>query len=312
MSDLKLFAIDATGAHELKGTAMPLEKSLQALLEKHMEAFFGVRFLASEYSTGKKHGGRIDSLGLDENGTPVIFEYKRSTNENVINQGLFYLDWLLDHRAEFQLLTLDRLDKEAADNIDWSRPRLVCVAGDFTKYDQYAVLQIDRNIELVRYRNYSGEYLALELLTSTGAQATAAGGDGGSATSPAQVSSKSASGEKTAAQLYAQAPQHVRDLYDAVEELAISFGDDVTKKVLKFYFAFRRLRNFACVEVHPQAQKIVVYARVVDTDMTFEPGFTRNMKGIGHYGTGDLEITLKSIADLERARPLLEASYDGS
>jgi hypothetical protein len=35
----------------------------------------------------------------DENGSPVIFEYKRSVNENVINQGLFYLNWLLDHRA---------------------------------------------------------------------------------------------------------------------------------------------------------------------------------------------------------------------
>jgi hypothetical protein len=41
-----------------------------------MEVLFGVRLLASEHSTGKKHGGRIDSLGLDENGSPAIFEYK--------------------------------------------------------------------------------------------------------------------------------------------------------------------------------------------------------------------------------------------
>ena len=65
--------------------------------------------LASEYSTGPKHGGRIDTLGIDENGNPVIIEYKRATNENVINQGLFYLDWLLDHRAEFKLLVMERL-----------------------------------------------------------------------------------------------------------------------------------------------------------------------------------------------------------
>ena len=58
----------------------------------------------SEYSTGIKHGGRIDTLGIDENNCPVIIEYKRATNENVINQGLFYLDWLLDHKAEFQLM----------------------------------------------------------------------------------------------------------------------------------------------------------------------------------------------------------------
>ncbi len=78
-------------------SAVAIEKALQTLIERNLGALLGVRFLASEYSTGKTHGGRIDTLGIDENGSPVIIEYKRSTNENVINQGLFYLDWLLDH-----------------------------------------------------------------------------------------------------------------------------------------------------------------------------------------------------------------------
>ena len=58
--------------------------------------------------TGAKHRGRIDTLGLDENGCPVIVEYKRHNNENVINQGLFYPDWLFDHKADFRLLVIDR------------------------------------------------------------------------------------------------------------------------------------------------------------------------------------------------------------
>jgi RecB family endonuclease NucS len=62
--------------------------------EAHRRADGGVPWRAS---TGKTHRGRIDSLGLDENGCPVIIESKRKLNENVINQGLFYLDWLLDH-----------------------------------------------------------------------------------------------------------------------------------------------------------------------------------------------------------------------
>lgn len=90
-------------AQEIVGTAVVLEKSLQVLMEQNLDTLLGVSFLASEYTTGPKHGGRIDTLGMDENGCPVIIEYKRATNENVINQGLFYLDWLMDHRAEFQL-----------------------------------------------------------------------------------------------------------------------------------------------------------------------------------------------------------------
>src|SRR5690348_2580850 len=139
MGDLKLFRIENGSAVELMGTALSLERPLQVLIERNMEALFGVRFVVSEHSTGKKHGGRIDSLGIDENGSPVIFEYKRSVNENVINQGLFYLDWLLDHRAEFELLVMKTMDAQTAGQIDWSGPRLICVASDFTRYDEHAI-----------------------------------------------------------------------------------------------------------------------------------------------------------------------------
>lgn len=149
MGDLKLFRIDGGIAVELQGAALALERPLQVLIERNMEVLFGVRLVVSEHSTGKKHGGRIDSLGLDENGSPVIFEYKRTVNENVINQGLFYLDWLLDHRAEFELLVMRKLGSPAGEQIDWSSPRLVCVASDFTRYDEHAIAQINRGIELV-------------------------------------------------------------------------------------------------------------------------------------------------------------------
>jgi RecB family endonuclease NucS len=68
--------------------------SLQTLIERHLESLLGVRFPASEHSTGKTHRGRIDTLGIDENNRPVIPEYKRALNQNVINQGLYYLNWL--------------------------------------------------------------------------------------------------------------------------------------------------------------------------------------------------------------------------
>lgn len=97
MSDIKLFSLQCDYVQELTGSAVTLERNLQKQIEAHMPVFLGVQYLASEYSTGKTHRGRIDSLGLDENNCPVIIEYKRSKNENVINQGLFYLDWLLDH-----------------------------------------------------------------------------------------------------------------------------------------------------------------------------------------------------------------------
>lgn len=306
MSDIKLFRIANGSVGELAGSSVALEKSLQNLMEKHLDAFLGVRFLASEYSTGKTHAGRIDTLGLDENNCPVIIEYKRSLNENVINQGLFYLDWLLDHRAEFTLHCMKVLGPEIQDQVDWTAPRLICIAGDFTKYDEHAVAQINRNIELVRYRRYGDEFMVLELVNaSTGSPIEPSGSGVGPTVKPK-------TSDKTVSEYLEQSPVDLRDLYQAFEDFALALGDDVTRKALKFYFAFRRIKNFSCVEVHPQAKKLLVFAKVNPDSIELMPGFTRDVRKIGHFGTGDLEITLSSLDDLERAKPLIVSSYEAS
>jgi hypothetical protein len=174
VSDIKLFSLRSGVAEELPGEAVVLEKSLQTLIERNLQSLLGVRFLASEFPTGVRHGGRIDTLGLDENGCPVIIEFKHATNENVINQGLFYqglfcLDWLLDHRAEFKLLVIERLGAEHADDIDWCALRLLCVAGGYTCFDEHAVNQMNRNIELIRYPGFGDELLLFELVNATSA-----------------------------------------------------------------------------------------------------------------------------------------------
>ncbi|WP_308426843.1 hypothetical protein [Streptomyces xantholiticus] len=149
---------------------MALERHLQTLIEQNMETMLGIRFLASEYSTGSWHRGRIDSLGLDESGNPVIVEYKRSNGKAVITQALSYLSWLRDHRHEFESLVKERLGDEAAGSVDWSNPRLVCIAGDFTSHDTHALEEISRRIDLVSYRDFGGGLIALQLVASVTAR----------------------------------------------------------------------------------------------------------------------------------------------
>src|SRR5688572_1267890 len=130
MSDIKLFELRKNAVIPIDGKSVAVERSLQTLIERHLDAFFGIKLLKSEYETGKTHGGRIDTLGIDENNSPVIIEYKRALNENVINQGLFYLDWLLSHKGEFILLAQAKIgSKLKADDIDWQGARLLCIAG---------------------------------------------------------------------------------------------------------------------------------------------------------------------------------------
>jgi predicted transport protein len=285
---------------------------LQTLVEGQMETFLGVRFLASEYATGKTHRGRIDSLGLDENGCPVIVEYKRHSNENVINQGLFYLDWLLDHKAEFRWLVMEKLGREVADAVEWSGTRLLCIAADFTRYDQHAVQQIPRNIELIRYKQFGDDLLLLELVNT---QSVADGGGRAEQNPPAEEplpepahgARRPIGKDRSLAEQLETAPEPTRQLYADLRSFVFSLGDDVNEKLLKLYTAFRKLRNFTTVVVQPN--RLLVYLKLDPATVALEDGFSRDVSQTGHWGTGDVELCLRTAADLERAKPLIERAY---
>lgn len=307
MSDIQLFRLSSGAAVELPSRTAVVEKHLQTLIESQMQTFLGARFLASEYATGKTHRGRIDSLGLDENDCPVIVEYKRHSNENVINQGLFYLDWLLDHRAEFQLLVMEKLGNEIAHGIDWAGTRLLCIAADFTRYDEHAVQQIPRNVELIRYKLFDDDLLLLDLVNAvTVSDATTAKTETAGVT--ASTRPRGVGKDKTVDEQLAGAHPEIRALYDALASHLLALGDDVQEKRLKLYVAFRRLKNFACVI--PYRDKLLVMLKLDPDTVALEAGFSRDVRNIGSWGTGDLELTLRSRADMERALPLLARSYN--
>lgn len=313
MSDIKLFRFSPDAAEELAGRSALVERELHDLMEKHMECFLGIRFVAHEYSTGKNHRGRIDSLGIDENCCPVIIEYKRHTNENVINQGLYYLDWLLDHQAEFKLLVMERYSREVADAIEWSGTRVLCVAGDFTKFDEHAVAQIGRNIELIRYKYFSDDLLMLEWVNPV----QESGGAGKLVATPIlspDMGQPVLSGKKRAkddgntfAAHFAAMSEDVKILYDELYSFVMSLGDDINAKELRLYLAFSRLKNFICLL--PMKGGLKLWVKLDPETVQLEEGFSRDIRSVGHWGTGDVEVYIRSKEDLAKAKPLLEQAY---
>lgn len=236
--------------------------------------------------------------------------YKRSVGENVINQSLFYLDWLMDHQAEFKLLTMDKLGKAAADAIDWSAPRLVCIAADFTKYDGHAVQQINRNIELIRYRCFGDELLLLELANAT----SSANGKpvGGNETKPVAgevAPPKSTPRDRSFAEWLPLLPAHLTELLASLEDYVMTLGDDVQRKELRLYVAFKRLKNFATVVA--QKNRLLLYLHLNPVELSSMPAIGRDVSQQGHWGTGDVELSLTSLADLDTVKPLILMSYLG-
>ncbi len=108
------------------------------------------------------------------------------------------------------------------------------------------------------------------------------------------------------------APKDLRSIYDELVGRLKALGEDVSSQVQKHYVAFRRTRNFASVQIYNRKRLIRVYLNL-DPDTIEAPGLqTRDVRQIGHFGTGDLEITIQNKSDIDAGMNLLRASYEAS
>lgn len=308
MAELMLFRQDADGRDvELSGSTVALEVELQRRVEAGLEQMLGIRFVASEYATGPWHRGRIDTLGLDENGSPVVIEFKKGSDSGVLSQAVSYLSWLRSAQHEFEALVRKVLGVEAAGSIDWRRPRMVCVAAGFSHHDRVAVQWLRERIDLVRYRVFEGGLLSLLLVDSSpGSSSTASSRR--SREQDAVVGSALATPAPRGAGLV---PDSLRDLYAELDEALTAWGE-VEVAALRHYIAYRRLVNVASVLFRPKHQVILLYLRLDPATVVLEEGFTRDMRGVGHLGTGDLEVRLASATDLEKAAPLIRRAFEAA
>jgi predicted transport protein len=271
------------------------EKELQHLFEKNLEEIFGIRFLATEFTT--THGGRIDTLGLDEDGSPVIIEYKESEKDNVINQGLFYLDWLVDHKGDFELLVQKKLGADT--KVNWDAPRLILVAGSYNEYDKYAVNRISENIELKKYILYDNDVLFVENVVLPNRKA------GTKKSKKTQIVYK----EYSINDHLNGKSEKIKELFKELQEKILKLDEKINEKVLKHYVAYELDRNFA--EIVVQANALKIYLDISKNDLNDPKSITNDCAEVGHWATGDCVFKLSLIEDLDYAVSLIQQSYEG-
>ncbi len=278
------------------------EKNLQQLVEDNLMEVLELRFLATEYVT--TFGGRIDTLAVDTNGAPVIIEYKRNKNDNVINQALSYLKWLKTQKPGFfEKLMQDKLGKDVADKIklDWHNPRVICVAESYSKFDIDTVEVVPLRIELLKYRYYQDDIFSLYAVTVSADQSVE------SSVVEKKSAKKDEQDDKSPATLdglLAKATPTIRSLYGDLRERIREMDEDIVEKATSFYIAFRLSKNFA--EVHIGKGQIKIFLRPIDY---IDPKNAVDKIPDGYNWTMDRRAYLKTPEDLDYVFGLIEQSY---
>jgi predicted transport protein len=306
---MPLFQLKSTKLLPVAQCDFPTEKGLQKLIEDNLEAVFNFRFVATEFSTGAVHAGRIDTLALSEDGNPVIIEYKKVASSELINQSLFYLSWIKDHHGDFEIAAQNILGKSV--EINWNDVRVICVAPNYKKYDLHAVQVMGANIELWTYRRFENDVVYFEEIYKKSFVNT-------SATSSEKDPVMVAAGKKAAItkalggwtfekHIEKKNPQ-ISSLVIAIQEYLLGLDSAMEEAPQKLYVAYRITQNVVCVEV--QTKKILAFLKLDPKRHRGPPGISRDMSNIGHFGTGDLEITIKTEDDFELAKPFMKLAYE--
>ena len=292
-----------------------LEKYLQNLIEKNLDTVFSCRFIASEFSTGAQHAGRIDSLALSEEDNPVIIEYKKVESSELINQSLFYLHWIQDHQGDFEIAARKKLGNEI--NIDWSDIRVICLAPNYKKYDLHAVQVMGANIELWKYRLFSNNSLYLEEIFhnshSSASNVNHASTDN-EYKNPIMVAAgkKAACTRATATYTFDERlqgkSQDMLELTATIREFILDLDESIEEVPKKFYVAYKISQNIVCMEI--KNKNIKLFLKLKPTDIPDNTPFCRDVTSIGHYGTGDVEFTVSTESEFNNIKEFISLAYN--
>lgn len=282
---------------KLKSFLAAKEKDIQTLVEENLMEVLDMHFLASEYTT--TFGGRIDTLAVDTNGAPVIIEYKKNKNDNIINQGLSYLRWLQAQKVEFfEMLILKNLGKDLAKtiNIDWKNPRVVCIAEAYSKFDIDTVEVIPMRIELFKYRYYDSGIFSLEPLGITEQVSKSSSRDKG-------ANQKTAIDFRVEDHLKKATPK-IKELFEELRSRIFEIDENIVEKATSLYVAYRVAKNFA--EIHIGKNHLKIHLRPVNYNDS-----ENKIDKIpdGYQWTMDRRIYLKEKSDLEYVFTVIEESY---
>jgi len=306
---MPLFQITNHSLTSIAQSDLDSEKRLQTLVEKNLEEVFNCRLVASEFSTGATHSGRIDTLALSEENNPVIIEYKKVEASDLINQSLFYASWLRDHRGDFEVAARRAIPDVT---IDWSDIRVICLAPNYRKYDMPAVSMMGANIELWKYRLFANSCLYLEEVYRK-TMRTAADTAEAMTKNPVMVAAgkKAAITRATASytvdQHFTGKPKRVQDLAQKIREFITGLDTAIEEVPKKHYIAYKISQNIVSLWIG--YKEIAIYLKLDPKEIKPALDIVRDVSNLNHVGTGDTEVSIASEEDFERAKPLIEKAY---
>jgi predicted transport protein len=229
----------------------------------------------------------------------------------LINQSLYYLHWIRDHKGDFQIAANRNLGKDV--EVDWSDIRVICLAPEYKKYDLHAVQVMGANIELWQYKTYDNGILNIEEVYKRSSSTSNHGTEENNGKNPIMVEAgkKAALTRKTAIysleKHFETLDENIIGLFNEVRDYIVNIDNSIEELPKKNYIAYKTSQNFVCLQTYKK--KLTLYLKLNASEINPLPKQARDVREIGHFGTGDFELNIKDLTDFEETKHLINEAY---
>jgi len=297
---MQIYNIQNDKLIELEEKTYKLERDIQNIFENNLQTVMGLKLICSERTIKNR---RIDTLAYDEQANAfVIIEYKRDRNSSVFDQGITYLQLMLQNKADF-VLELSNLQKRfiTKEDIDWTQSRVAFVSPSFSDIQIQATDFKDFAVELWEVKRFDKDTLSINQIKKSR-----------TAESIKPLAQQDKELKKITDEIvvydenyhFDNSSEEMVELYEKFRNAILNLSDGIEIKPQKFYIAFKKDTNIVDIALLKKSLKIWINAKLGDLEDT--KNLARNVSVVGHRGNGDYEITVDSDADLEYIMSLVK------
>lgn len=298
---MKLYTLkDRQSLNDLKEIPFKLERDIQNIFENNLKELMGLQLVKSEFSIKNK---RIDTLAFDKQSQAfIIIEYKRDKNYSVVDQGLTYLNIMLQNRAEFILTYNETLNQTLhSKEVDWTQSRVAFVSPSFTENQISASDFKDLGIDLWEVKQFENNILSVNSIKKSNAAQSI---------KPLLENNESFKEVKENIKVYTEEDHYKNgsdatiELYEKFKSSILNLADNIEILPQKFYIAFKKGSNITDIEMQKKALKIFINAKF--GSINDPKNIAKDVSNIGHRGNGEYQIQIENDNDLEYIMSLIK------
>lgn len=302
---MRIFEQRAHSLTGLKEKPFKLEREIQSVVENSLDAIFGFRLIKSEFMI-KNY--RIDTLAFDEESKSfVIFEFKRDRNYSVVDQGVSYLNLMLEYKADF-IVEFNESQKQnlRRNDVDWTQSKVIFVAPAFTDFQIQSSNFKDLPIELWECKRFENNIVVINPIKKSS-----------SAPSISQVQSNTNSKiSKVTKEVKVYTEENhlegkcdeVQELYESFKTAILNLSPNIEVSATKLYIAFKKGKNITDIQLQKKGLKL--WINLSKGELDDPKNLASDVSGVGHWGNGDYELKVSDTTHLEYIMSLIKQAIE--